>query len=64
MKLELALKVAKCNLSDHPAACKDPEIIMFKAKNGQYMTGRVGADYLEGRPTWTWAEFVKEFGHE
>lgn len=56
MKLETALAVAKQKVKQKST------LVMYRARNGQYMTDRPGSPCLLGRQVWTMEEFVKEFG--
>lgn len=57
MKLATALAVAKQNMNPR-------ELIIYRAKNGQYMTAQRDNPCTYGRPIWTYAEFIKEFENE
>lgn len=61
MKLSLAVKVAEQALNKHPGSVLSlSESVFYRAKNGQYMTARVGNPAMLGRPQWSVADFYEK----
>lgn len=57
MKLDTALEVARQGRGQGRAST----LVLYRARNGHYLPGRLGHFYLADRPTWTFEEFLSEF---
>lgn len=40
---------------------RDMDTVVYRTTNGQFMRGKVGASYLEGKQTWTFEQFLEDF---
>lgn len=55
--------IAKWEVANHPERMhpRDPDTVIYRSGNGQFMRGRIGAYYLEGKKTWTFEQFLEDF---
>ena len=60
MNKELAIIVARDTLAKHQGYSQNPDLRIYLARNGQYMTAKVGNPAMLGRKVWTMQEFLQE----